>query len=117
MKPIKNKDIESYLNDLEDFQKEIILSIREAVLSVDDKVKEGMKWSSIAFFNNKNICGFRVAKLHVTLLFMEGAALSDKHNILQGKGVKARTYKINNVLEVNSEAIAGLIKESLQFGM
>lgn len=117
MKPIKNKEIESYINGLEDFQKEIVLSIREVVLSVDDKVEEGIKWSSIAFFNNKNICGFRIAKLHVTLLFMEGATLRDKHKILQGKGAKARTYKINNALEINSEALTELVKESLQFGM
>lgn len=117
MKPIKDKDIEGYINGLADFQKEIVLSVREVVLSVDDKVKEGIKWNSIAFFNNKNICGFRVAKLHVTLLFMEGATLSDSHNILQGNGAKARTYKITNALEVNSEALTELVKESLRSGM
>jgi len=50
------------------------LEIREVVLSADKKIKEGIKWGSIAFFNNKNICGYRVAKQHVTLLFMEGAS-------------------------------------------
>ena len=117
MKTSKNKEVESYINSLSDFQKEIVLALREVVLSVDESVKEGIKWSSIAFFNKKNICGFRVAKSHITLLFMEGASLNDKHKILEGTGAKARTYKVTHVSEINTEALAELVKESLKSGM
>ena len=113
MKPIKDKEIEAYLNKLTDFQKEIVLAIREIVLSADEKVKEGIKWGSIAFFNNKNICGFREAKAHISLVFMEGAMLSDKHKILQGSGTKVRTYKVTNVKDINATALTELVKEAL----
>lgn len=114
---IKSKEIEAYVNGLPDLQKKLVLAIRDVVLSADERMQEGIKWSSIAFFNNQNICGFRVAKAHVTLLFMEGTSLTDTYQILKGNGAKARTYKVTKASEINSEALAALVKESLDMGM
>lgn len=116
MTPIKDKEIENYVNSLTDFQKEIVLAIREAVLSADDRMKEAIKWGSIAFFNKKNICGFRVAKSHVTLLFMEGASLKTP-NILVGTGAKARTYKVANAADIDTASLSKLVRESLESGL
>ncbi len=119
MKPSENQEILNYLDSLSDFQKELILEIRELVLSANDKVKEGIKWGSIAFYNKKNICGFRVAKSHVTLLFMEGASLNDGHKILSGSGAKARTLKVTNLEEIAARGagIKDLIQQAIQLGM
>ncbi len=113
---IKDKEIEDYLNGLSDFQKEIVMAIREVVLGADSRMKEAIKWGSIAFFNDKNICGFRVAKAHITLLFMEGAALKTP-NILAGEGAKARTYKVSDIDQIETAALSNLVKESLELGM
>ena len=64
-------EIENYINGLTDLQKKLLLETREAVLSTDNRIKETIKWGSISFFNKKNICGYRVAKGHVTLVFFE----------------------------------------------
>ncbi len=112
-----NTEIENYINGLSDLQREIILKTREIVLSSDTRMKEAIKWGSIAFFNKKNICGFRVAKTHVTLLFMEGSSLTDEYSILQGDGAKARTYKIASQEEINSKALTDLVLEALELGM
>ena len=117
MKTIKDKSIETYVESLTEFQRGIVLAIRDVVLSAHEDVKEGMKWGSIAFFNHKNICGFRVAKAHITLLFMEGASLSDANGILKGDGAKARTYKVTNVEDIDEKALIKLVKESIQLGM
>ncbi len=113
---IKDKAVRDYLNGLKDPQKSIVLEIREVVLSTDNRVKEAIKWGSIAFYNKKNICGFRVAKSHVTLLFMEGASLRVP-NILSGDGNKARTYKVSNVKDIDKTSLSRLVKESLDLGM
>ncbi|MCG8577624.1 MAG: DUF1801 domain-containing protein [Flavobacteriales bacterium] len=110
------EEVKNYVEGLETGQKELINVFREAVLSTDDRMKEGIKWGSVAFFNQKNICGFRVAKAHVTLLFMEGAFLNDTFGILQGDGAKARTYKVKLGDEINREAIQSLVKEALEKG-
>lgn len=117
MKAINNQEIKDYVSGLTDFQRELVLNMREVILSVDSNIKEGIKWGSIAFYNNKNICGYRVAKGHVTLLFMEGASLEDKHNILSGTGAKARTIKVTKSDEINMEGIKDLVQQALNQGM
>ncbi len=117
MIPYSSKEIESYVNGLEEPQRQLLLEMREAVLSADSKVKESMKWGSIAFHHHKNICGYRVAKKHITLLFMEGASLDDPFKILQGDGAKARTYKLGFGEMVNAEAIQNLVRQALDMGM
>ena len=117
MKKIKSKEIENYIEGLTDFQKEIVLAIRELVLNSDERMKEAIKWGSIAFYNKKNICGFRVAKAHITLLFMEGASLNNSDGILEGNGAKARTYKILKVDDINKKVLENLISEALDLGM
>lgn len=116
MTEFQNQEVAEYVDGLADMQKDLVLQIREAVLAAGDQVKEGIKWGSIAFFNNKNICGYRVAKKHVTILFMEGASLEDHHGILAGDGAKARTYKVTEKDVVNQEALTDLVKQSLTKG-
>ena len=117
MKVSGDKAIVEYIESLSDFQRDLVLKVREVVLSADKQVNEGIKWGSIAFFNENNICGFRVAKAHVTLLFMEGAMLNDKKNILTGTGPKARSVKMKDVDKVPSAAIKDLVKQAITLGM
>ena len=117
MKEYQSKEVESYVGGLTSFQKELVLAIREVVLSADEQIKEGIKWSSIAFYNKKNICGFRIAKAHVTLLFMEGASLNDKHGIFQGTGAKARTYKLTDINDLKVNELTDLVKQAIEAGM
>jgi len=117
MTPIDSQEIKDYVSGLSDFQKDLVLEIREVVLSANKKIKEGIKWGSIAFFNHKNICGYRVAKHHVTLLFMEGASLDDKYGILNGSGAKARTIKVTDVGEIHKKGIKDLVQQALKNGM
>lgn len=117
MKQIENQEIADYISSLTEMQKELVLSIRDIVLSADNRLKEGLKWGSIAFFNEKNICGYRVAKNHVTLLFMEGASLTDTYGILNGTGAKARTIKVTTQEEIHKEGITDLLQQALEKGM
>lgn len=117
MIPYQNKDIETYVASLTHLQKELLLPIREAVLNADSRVKEGIKWGSICFFSPEaggNICGYRVAQKHVTLLFMEGAALKDEYSILEGTGAKARTYKNDGTQPVPVDALQDLVKQAFK---
>ncbi len=116
MKAYSSQEIKDYVESLSEFQRDLLLKIREHVLSADDRIKEGIKWGSIAFFNKKNICGYRIAKAHVTLLFMEGASLNDKYNILNGSGAKARTIKVSELGDIHEEGIKDLVQQALKAG-
>lgn len=117
MKDITNQEIKDYLSGLSDFQRELVMEVREVVLSSDKILQEGIKWGSIAFYNNKNICGYRVAKAHITLLFMEGASLVDKHGILEGSGPKARTIKMKSPEDIHKKGIKDLVQQAIKMGM
>lgn len=110
-------EIENYINGLTDLQKKLVLETREAILSADNRIKETIKWGSIAFFNKKNICGYRVARNHVTLVFFEGVKLKDTYNVLSGDGSKVRNYKASPNEEVHKTAIADLVRQSLEMGL
>lgn len=111
------KEIEDYINGLLPFQKELVQEMRTAVLAAGVEVAESIKWGSIAFHHKQNICGYRVAKAHVTLLFMEGATLADPSGILSGSGARARTYKVPKGGTVNGAAITELVQQCLAKGM
>ncbi|MBO6515605.1 MAG: DUF1801 domain-containing protein [Bacteroidia bacterium] len=117
MTPFSNPKVQEYVNGLSPLQQSLVLASREAVLAAGAQVKEDIKWGSIAFYNERNICGYRVAKAHVTLLFMEGATLPDPSEILQGTGAKARTIKLTEENQVPSDAITQLVKDALALGM
>lgn len=117
MIPFQNQAVASYVDTLTEWQRSIVLDIREAVLQADARVKEAIKWGSICFFHHQNICGYRVAKKHVTFLFTEGASLDDPEGILAGSGAKARTYRVEAGEKVNKEALADLVQQALAKGM
>jgi len=117
MIPVQDQSIRDYLGTLTAPQAELVLAIRDIVLAADSRVKEAIKWGSIAFFHQKNICGFRVAKTHVTLVFMEGASINDTHQLLAGTGTKTRAYKIKDVGEVHSQALKEYVRACLAMGM
>jgi len=116
MKKYSNSDIQNYVNGLPEMQRGLVVELREAVLATDSKVQEGIKWGSIAFFHQQNICGYWVAKNHVTLLFMEGAMLNDIHGVLEGNGAKARTCKVTADASIHREAITDLLQQCLERG-
>jgi len=107
-------EIKNYINTLTDFQKEIVLEMRSVVLGVDKNIIESIKWSSIAFTANKNLCGFRVAKGHVTLVFFEGSSFNDEFKALEGAGAKVRSYKVKKKENINKDTLISLVKEALE---
>lgn len=110
----KVKEVQQYIESLTELQRKLLLELREIVLSTDPKIEESIKWGSVCFNLNGNICGYRVAKAHVTLLFFEGGLLKDKKNILSGDGPKARTIKYTGKEELNTAAIQDIVKQAIE---
>ncbi|MFX3625817.1 MAG: DUF1801 domain-containing protein [bacterium] len=109
----KVAEVQKYLESLTELQRELLLELREIVLTTDLKIEESIKWGSVCFSLNGNICGYRVAKAHVTLLFFEGSMLNDTQKILSGDGPKARTIKYTGKETLNKTAIQDLVKQAI----
>lgn len=81
-----------------------IHSVREIILSVDDKIEEGVKWSSPTFMYKGNIASFNMnAKKLVSLMFHKGALIEDTTGLLEGDGKEARTARFYNLEDIEEK--------------
>jgi hypothetical protein len=64
----------------------------------------------------ERICYISPAQSQVTLGFLFGAYLDDKHHLLQGIGKRARHIKINTLEEARNPALKELVKAAWTSG-
>lgn len=91
-----------------------ILRVREIILETNDKIEEGIKWSSPTFIYKGNIASFYMnTKNHVSLMFHYGATIPDKFGLLEGEGNTARVAKFADMkdIEKKKKALQSVIKE------
>ncbi len=72
----------------------LVQSLREDVLGLDDSISEELKYGGILFAADKPFCGIFSYSKHVSLEFGEGASLPDKHKVLEGEGKLRRHIKL-----------------------
>lgn len=88
--------VDAYMNDLEHPLREVVESLRKAILSVDKSIGEGIFWNAPTFYYTGNmkpfdpktykrcIVGFNLFKKHcVRLIFLRGATVSDPNGLLK----------------------------------
>lgn len=80
---------------------EVMQDVRRAILAVDDRITESIKWKSPTFSYRGNIASIDPkAKRHVSLLFHQGAAIPGRHPDLEGGGSTARYMRFADRAEV-----------------
>ena len=90
-----------------------IQKVREIILSTDDAVEEGIKWSAPTFMYKENIASFFMnAKKFVSLMFHKGALIEDKNGLLEGDGKEARVARFESMedIEKKKAALEAVIK-------
>ena len=109
----KNPDVDAYLAKKNHPLTVEIQAVRKIILSIDDRVEETIKWSSPTFMYKGNIASFFMnAKKFVSLMFHQGAALPNPHQLLKGEGKEARVARLENLedIEKKKEALEAVIK-------
>ena len=89
--------VDAYMNDLEHPLREVVQSLRKAILSVDKSIGEGIFWNAPTFYYTGNmkpfdpktykryIVGFNLFRKDcVRLIFLRGATVSDPNGLLEG---------------------------------
>ena len=69
-------------------------------------------WKIPSFDSNGPLCGFMVAKDHVSCIFLRGTALSDPGKLLEGTGKFVRHVKLRSVADVRRPGLKKLIVEA-----
>lgn len=93
--------------------KDVILAVRQAILSADERMTESIKWRSPTFEYLGNLASIDPkAKQHVSVLFHTGATIPGEHPLLQGGGKVARYIRFPDraSVEANREALAAIVR-------
>ena len=80
----KDSRIDQYINEANEFAKEIIIHLRKIISEAIPDGEETIKWNSPHFtYNGENICAIMAFKSHLTFTFWRGKELADREKILQ----------------------------------
>jgi hypothetical protein len=81
--------------------------VRQAILAVDRRIIESIKWKSPTFSYEGNIASIDPkAKAHVSLLFHRGATIPGRHPELEGGGSTARFMRFADRADVKRKRAA-----------
>ena len=112
----QNDIVNEYIEGLNEEIAPLFLEIRDCVLAAGPAFNESIKWKNcLVYATTKNHIQTVVGKGKVSLIFFEGVALSDKYELLEGDGSKARTMRITG-RDFNKKALTDYVKQTLKLG-
>jgi hypothetical protein len=82
----------------------LVQSLRKLILGLDG-ISEEVKYGGILFGAGKPFCGIFSYANHVSLEFSAGAALPDKHKVLEGDGKLRRHIKLATIQDIESKHV------------
>lgn len=91
-----------------------IQQVRLIILSTNDRIEEGIKWSSPTFMYKGNMASFFMnAKKFVSLMFHNGAFINDTTGLLKGEGKQGRTARFDNMEDIGKKktALESVVRE------
>lgn len=100
--------IEKLLNDIrlvDEDRHALVQSLRKLILSVDRSISEEVKYGGLLYSAGSPFCGIFSYAQHVSIEFSNGAALPDRHNVLEGDGKLRRHIKVRTAGEVTSKHV------------
>ncbi|MFY0686701.1 MAG: DUF1801 domain-containing protein [Cyclobacteriaceae bacterium] len=109
-----NPEVDAFLKEKGHPMTELINEVRYAILEVDERIEETIKWSSPTFIYKGNIASFFLnAKKIASLMFHKGASINDPSGLLKGDGKEGRVARFESIedLEAKKGDLASVIKE------
>ena len=112
----KPKTVNGYIGAIESEHQEGILDyIRELILSLDERIIEGVKYGVPFYWMNKNLLYLSPKAEGVNLGFVYGHLLPDDFNILTGDGKQVRHIYLEDIdfIKKHDDAIRATIYQAI----
>jgi hypothetical protein len=108
----KNSEVDSYIDGLADWQKDICRAIRAWIHEADPSIEEQIKFTNRPYFCHKgNVAALLAAKNHVNVFIYDPVAADPTGIINQGKGnATARSIQIPKGKLIDKTAFKELIQ-------
>ena len=116
MKKSKNEQVQNFLEEIranDDDKFDILQALRKIVFSHYKKTDERMMYGGIMFSLEDDWGGIFVRKKHVSFEFVNGFAMSDPNQVLEGVGQYRRHLKIRNLADIENKDVTVFVNQAL----
>jgi hypothetical protein len=110
----KDPRVDTYIDALPGWQRDICAQVRDLVHSVDPAVTETVKRTVQPYFVlDGNICALLAAKDHVNVFLYDGGIVPDPEGIITGgqENKTARTVSVRQDEPLNTAALAEMFRQ------
>ena len=115
-------EVETFLQHTPAPLQEIVLDLRNLVVSIAPDAVEVIRWKGLSYFHagrggivSAGICQIGIEKDHVRLAFIHGAFIPDPRGMLEGKQKAKRSLRIDSYESAPWEYLKELIEASSRF--
>lgn len=108
------KTVDAYISGLEDWQAEIVSSVRQIVRDAAPEAEEAIKWAQPVYSSNGPFAYIKAFKNSVNFGFWRGVELKDPEGLLQGSGDKMRHVKLTTTEDIDAVTLSDFIVQALQ---
>ncbi len=112
------EQINLYIAEQPEWQRKLLVRLRQLIHSTDEKIEETWKWNSPHFEYKGIMIGMHGFKKFVGVWFHKGSLLKDTHGLFEEvekpdeKG--NRSYKIHEGEQINEKAFVDLVKQAIK---
>lgn len=115
---LPQEQINLYIAEQPEWQRKMLVRLRQLIHSVDETVEENWRWNSPAFDHDGIMLGLHGFKSFVSVWFHKGALLKDPHKLFdkpekdEEKGI--RKIKLREGDAINEKAFMDLVKQAVK---
>ncbi len=111
------EQINAYIAEQPDWQRKLLVRLRQLIHSTDAQVEETWKWNSPHFDHEGIMIGLQAFKEHVAVWFHKGALIKDPKKLFEalakGEEKGMRSYKLHEGDKLNEAAFIDLVKQAV----
>ena len=115
------EQINQYISETPEWQRKLLVRLRQLIHSTDTEVEETWKWNSPHFDHEGIMIGLQAFKEHVAVWFHKGALIKDPKKLFEalpkGEEKGMRSYKLHEGDKLNEAAFIDLVKQAVALNL
>jgi hypothetical protein len=110
----KPETVDEYIAGLEDWQAEVISSLRALVHEAAPEATESIKWAQPVYDDHGPLVYMKAFKNHVNFGFWRGSELPDPEKIIESSGKKMGHVKLTGAKDMRPELFAEYVRKAVE---
>ena len=111
------KTVAAYIAQIEDWQGEIVSTVRNIILKTAPEADEAIKWAQPVYSVNGPFAYIKAFKNSVNFGFWRGVDVQDHAGLLQGTGEKMRHVKLLSLDDIDEPACIDFVQQAVKLNL